>query len=151
MQRKKTDENASLLNHIYHTAQLRLDAVQMLLPQVRNEPPLRRQAERQKEDYLFIAEKTKQMLRDSGRMPDSERFLKKAVSLGSLRMNTFANKTPAHIAKVMITGTEAGISDMTKNLNLFDGAEIPTKKLAEEYILNEQKNIDALRLHTWHA
>ena len=151
MQRKNLDENASLLNHIYKTTQLRLDAAQMILPQVWNEPSLRRQVERQKSDYLTLAEKTKQMLRDGGRMPDSERFLKKAVLRSSIRMNTFANRKPTHMAKVMISSTAAGISEMTKSLNRLDGAEISTKKLAEDYILNEQKNIDALKKPTWYA
>ena len=66
-------------------------------------------------------------------------------------MNTLANKKPTHMAKVIISSTAAGISEMTKSLNRLDGAEISTKKLAEDYILNEQKNIDALKKPTWYA
>ncbi len=57
------------------------------------------------------------------------------------------NKNTSHIAEMMINGTTMGIIDMTKRLNELDDADAGAKKLAEDYIVNEQQNIENLKKH----
>jgi len=65
----------------------------------------------------------------------------------SIRLNTMMNKKPEHIAELMITGTAMGIIDVNKKLNRFDGADTEVKKMAEDFLTNEQRNIDELKRH----
>jgi len=140
------DENTSLLEEIYKTTKMGLEATQLIIPKVHSKQ-LRQKITNQKSDYQDIAAKAKQMLREDGRMPKPERAVQKAVLRGSIQMNTMLDQTPSHIAKLMINGTTMGIVDVTKHLNRFDGADTEVKKLAEDYIINEQKNIDELKKH----
>lgn len=140
------DENTSLLEEIYKTTKMGLEATQLIIPKVHSKQ-LRQKITNQESDYQDIAAKAKQMLREDGRMPKPERAVQKAVLRGSIRMNTMLDQTPSHIAKLMINGTTMGIVDVTKHLNRFDGADTEVKKLAEDYIINEQKNIDELKKH----
>lgn len=140
------DENTSLLEEIYKTTKMGLEATQLIIPKVHSKQ-LRQKITNQESDYQDIAAKAKQMLREDGRMPKPERAVQKAVLRGSIQMNTMLDQTPSHIAKLMINGTTMGIVDVTKHLNRFDGADTEVKKLAEDYIINEQKNIDELKKH----
>lgn len=140
------NENASLLEEIYKTTKMGLEATQLMIPKVHNQQ-LRQKMKDQESDYQGIAAKAKQMLRSDGRMPKPEKTMQKAILRGSIQINTMLNQTPSHIAKLMINGTTMGIVDITKNLNRLDGADIEVKKLAEDYIINEQKNIDELKKH----
>lgn len=140
------DENTSLLEEIYKTTKMGLEATQLIIPKVHSKQ-LRQKITNQESDYQDIAAKAKQMLRQDGRMPKPERAVQRAVLRGSIQMNTMLDQTPSHIAKLMINGTTMGIVDVTKHLNRFDGADTEVKKLAEDYIINEQKNIDELKKH----
>ncbi len=40
-----------------------------------------------------------------------------------------------------------GIIDVNKKLNRFDGADTEVKKMAEDFLTNEQRNIDQLKRH----
>lgn len=57
------------------------------------------------------------------------------------------NKKPDHIAEIMINGTTMGIIDMTKKLNQLDYADAGAKQLAEDYLTNEQQNIEIMKKH----
>lgn len=140
------NENVNLLDEIYKATKMGLKATQMIIPKVHNEP-LREQIERQGENYKGMAVKAKEMLRNTGRMPRGVDEMKEAMLWGSIQVNTMMNKKPVHIAEIMISGTTMGIIDMTKKLNQLDTADAGSKKLAEEYIANEQKNIEELKKH----
>lgn len=140
------NENASLLEEIYKTTRMGLEATQLMIPKVQN-PLLRNKIEDQAAEYRNIGTQAKQMLRSDGRMPRPEKAVQKAILHGSIQLNTLMNQSSSHIAKLMINGTNMGISDITKNLNRLDGADTEVKKLAENYIMGEQKNIDELKKH----
>jgi len=140
------DENANLLKEIYKATKMGLKATQMIIPKVHDEP-LREQIERQGEDYKGMAVKAESMLKNAGETPHSGDEIKEAMLWGSVQLNTIINKKPTHIAEIMISGTTMGIIDMTKKLNELDTADAGSKKLAEEFIQNQQKSIDELKKH----
>lgn len=140
------DENANLLKEIYKATKMGLKATQLIIPKVHDEP-LREQIERQGEDYKGIAVKAESMLKKTGEKPHSKCEIKEAMLWGAVQMNTIVNKKPTHIAEIMISGTTMGIIDMTKKLNELDTADAGSKKLAEEFIQNQQKSIDELKKH----
>lgn len=140
------DENANLLDEIYKATKIGLKATQMIIPMVHSEP-LRKQIESQSEGYKGMAIKANEMLRNSGRMPKGRAEFKEAMLWSSIQANTALNKKPAHIAEIMINSTTMGITDMAKKLNQLDAADPGSKKLAEDFIANEQKNIEELNKH----
>jgi 4-hydroxyphenylpyruvate dioxygenase-like putative hemolysin len=140
------NENANLLNEIYKATKMGLKATQIIIPKVHDEP-LREHIERQGDNYKGMSAKAQEMLQNTGEMPKGQDEMKEAMLWGSITVNTMINKKPTHIAEMMISGTTMGIIDMTKKLNELDAADAGSKKLAEEYIANEQKNIEELKKH----
>ena len=139
-------ENENLLEEVYKATKMGLEATQIVIPKVHDES-LREQIERQGKNYKGMATKAKAMLRHDGRLPEEEDAMKKAMLWGSIQMSTIVNSSPKHITEMMINGTTMGIVDMTKKLNSLDDADAGARKLAEEYISNEQQNIEDLKKH----
>lgn len=140
-------QNKNLLEEIYKATKMGLEATQLIIPKVHNES-LREQIEQQGENYKGMNTKAKSMLRKDGFLPDDDdETIKEVMLRSSIKMNTLVNKKPSHIAEMMINGTTTGIVDMTKRLNELDDADAGAKKLAEEYIANEQQNIENLKKH----
>ncbi len=137
-------ENENLLEEIYKATKMGLDATRLVIPKVHDESLLK-QIELQKKNYEGMNAKAKAMLREEGRLPEEETALKKAILRSSIKVNTLVNKKTSHIAEMMINGSTMGIVDMTKKLNDLDDADAGAKKLAEEYIANDQKNIENLK------
>ena len=139
-------ENENLLEEIYQATNMGLEATRMVIPKVHDES-LREDIERQGENYKGMATKAKEMLHHNGQLPKEEDPVKKAMLWGSIQMSTLVNTKPRHIAEMMINGTTMGIVDITKKLNELDDADAGAKTLAEEYLANEQKNIEDLKKH----
>jgi len=139
-------ENKNLLDEIYKATKMRLEATQLVIPKV-HDKSLRDQIEQQCKGYRGMNLKAKAMLREDGRLPEEEDSIKKVMLWGNLKINTLVNKKPDHIAEVMINSTATGIADMTKRLNELDDSDAGAKRLAEDYIVNEQKNIENLEKH----
>ena len=140
------NENSALLNGIYKTTSIGMEATKLIFSNVKDRH-LRRQVAQQYFDYKTTSHKVKNLLHYNGGFPQHEDNFKKAMIRSSIRLNTIMNKKPEHIAELMITGTAMGIIDVNKKLNRFDGADTEVKKMAEDFLTNEQRNIDELKRH----
>lgn len=140
------EQNQKLLEEIYQATAMGLEATELILPKVDDES-LREEIERQGEDYKGMNAKTERMLSKVGREPVKKSPMQKAMLWGSVQMSTLMNSKPDHIAELMINGTTMGIIDMTKRLNDLKYADAGAKKLAEEFISNQQKSIENLKKH----
>lgn len=139
----KDDKNL-ILRELYRTSKMGMEAAEIILPKVKNRN-LRTRIAEQDRHYIRTMEKTRELLSKEGeeRMPRnkaSERMLR-----SSIRMNTMFNSVPGHIAEMMVQGTVMGIISMNKALNNSPDDSLANKMLAEEFLKNEEKNIDALK------
>ena len=66
---------------------------------------------------------------------------------GSIQMHTLKDSSPEHIAELMVNGTNMAIVDMIKTVNDAENEEPNTKKLAQSYIDQEEKNLEELKKH----
>lgn len=137
-------ENENLLEEVYKATQMGLEATEAILPKV-HDPSLKDQIEKQRINYQGMNLKAKAMLREEGEKPPKEKLTQKAVLKSSVTMKTLTNHSSSHIAELMINGTTMGITDMTKKLNRLDYSDAGAKELAEDYLSNEQQNIDNLK------
>lgn len=138
-------ENADILNEVYKASSMGIKAVEILLPKV-HDGKMQSQIRKQQQSYETTAHKAAQMLQKKGQAPDSgTKPVQKAMLWGSIQMNTLANSTSEHIADMMIQGTTMGIVDMQKRLNELPQADSDSRQLAENFLKDEQQNIDELK------
>ena len=62
-----------------------------------------------------------------------------------INFNTLLNKTPSHIAAMIIQGSTMGIVDVTKRLKEYKEANKDISDLANQLLVFEQQNIEEMK------
>lgn len=137
-------ENEEILEEICKTAKMGLDATEIILPKIQQDS-LKKQISAQQNGYKEIHRKAKAMLREEGYLPEQEKIGKKVMLRGSIRTNTLFDRTPSHVAEMMINGTTMGIINITKKLNRLDYADAGAKALAEDCLDRMKQDIEDLK------
>lgn len=135
-----------LADELYKISRMGMEATEIVLPKVENDE-LKEQIARQNSGYKNLAQRSKELLRQSGKEPKEERSAEKWMLRSSARLGTLLNKSSAHIAEMMINGSAMGIINITKTMNRSPGEDGQAKDLAGEYLAAEQRNIDDLKKH----
>ena len=142
MERRKV----RLADELYRISRMGMEATEIVLPKVEDDE-LRERIAHQNAGYKSFAERSKDLLRKSGKEPEEERGVAKLMLRGSARLGTLLNRSSGHIAELMINGSAMGIIEMTRKLNRSSGEDGQAKELAGEYLATEEKNIESLKKH----
>jgi len=103
---KKTEE---ALAEIYRNAQLALESISDITPQV-DDQEVKEELARQHEIYEQFSAKAQMLARDMDLELKEPNVMKKMMMWGSIKMNTLTDNSRAHIADMMVQGTVMGIT-----------------------------------------
>ena len=106
-QDKKQTEEA--LAEIYRNAQLALQSIADILPQV-EAYDIQNELKAQHEEYERFSAKATMLAKDLGIEVKEPNPFKKAMMWGSIKMSSMMNNSPSHIADMMVQGTVMGIN-----------------------------------------
>lgn len=104
--KKKTEE---ALAEIYRNAQLALESINDILPQVEDEGT-KNELLRQHEEYEKFAARAACLAKDMDLELKEPNFMKKAMMWSSIKMSTLTDNSRSHIADMMVQGTVMGIN-----------------------------------------
>ena len=107
---KQTEE---ALAGIYRNAQLALQSIVDITPQVDDEE-VKEELSRQHEEYERFSARAAVLAKDLGIELKEPNPFKKAMMWGSIKMNTLTDNSRAHIADMMIQGTVMGVTSLRK-------------------------------------
>lgn len=111
--KKKTEE---ALAEVYRNAQLALQSISNILPEVEDEQT-RKELSAQHEEYEQFSAKAAILAKNLGLELKEPNPMKKAMMWGSIKMNTLTDNSRSHIAEMMLQGTVMGISALRSTLN----------------------------------
>ena len=133
---KKTEE---ALAEIYRNAQLALQSIADILPQVDDEE-VKAELHAQHEEYERFSAKASVLAKDKGIELKEPNVFKKMMMWGSIKMNTLTDNSRAHIADMMVQGTVMGIDALRKTASelAVDGDD-DILALLDEMITQEEK------------
>ena len=104
--RKKSEE---VLAEIYRNANLAMDSINDILPQVdRNE--MKEELLFQHEGYAKMAAQASKLAKDRGVQLKEPGMMKKAMMWSSIKMSSMMDGSTSHIAEMMVRGTVMGIT-----------------------------------------
>ncbi len=104
--KKKTEE---ALAEIYRNAQLALQSISNILPEV-EDTETRAELTAQHEEYEKFSAKAAILAKNMGLELKEPNMMKKAMMWGSIKMNTMTDNSRSHIAEMMVQGTVMGIT-----------------------------------------
>ena len=137
-------ENQKLLQELYHTTNMGIEASQMVLQKVKNQG-MKRALRAQQNSYRKIAEQSARMLAEDDQSPRPESLMQKMALWGSVQMNTIRDSTTPHLAEMLIQGSNMGIINVTRELNRLPDSDAGARQLAEEYLQSDQAHIETMK------
>ena len=113
---KKAEE---VLAEIYRNAQLALQSISNILPQVEDEE-IRTELLAQHEAYEQFSAKAAVLAKDKGIELKEPNPFKKAMMWSSIKMSSMADNSRAHIADMMVQGTVMGNTSLRTSASEFE-------------------------------
>mgnify|MGYP003298048267 CR=1 FL=1 len=146
MENEKYKQTEEALAEIYRNAQLALQSISNILPQV-DDSETRAQLEEQHEEYERFSAKAAILAKNKGIELKEPNPFKKAMMWGSIKMNTMTDNSRSHIAEMMIKGATMGITEATKLLRESENSSCSEEalSLARRLIKYEEESIDRLK------
>jgi len=133
-----------LLEEIYQNANAGIYSIDTLLPKVADS--------RVTEELISyqgklgrIAQDARQMMAQKALDPAEAGVMSKMGIWTGVQMNTLQDKTPSHIADMVIRGNTIGITKMTREMNRTPDQDPRIRKLGEELINTQRRNIETLK------
>ncbi len=136
--------NTEMLNFVFQNSQMGVDTIKQLMGIVEDED-FKKVLESQYKEYKEISTAVRTELNNSGQDEKGLGTLEKIRTYLMINMQTLTNKTPSHIAEMMIIGSNMGIIDAIKNLKRYKYAEKNVIGLMERLLKFEEENVNQLK------
>ena len=111
--RKQTEE---ALAEIYRNAELALQSISNILPQV-EDFDIKKELTAQHEEYERFSAKAAMLAKDMDLELKEPNPMKKVMMWGSIKMSSMADNSRSHIADMMVQGTVMGITALRTTAN----------------------------------
>lgn len=138
------DGNIELLNYIYQNSEMGKDTLTQLIKMTTDEN-FKNNLQSQLNEYNSIFNEADEKLKSNNKESKSIGTLTKVSTYISINFNTLINKTPSHMAEMLIQGSTMGIIDITKKIKEYKSQDQKILGLANKLLQFEQKNIDELK------
>lgn len=138
--------NIEMLNYIYKNAQMGQSSINHLLDIVKDNSKFKNLLDNQYAEYKTIYDTAEKSLNKLGYEAKSSNTFKKFEIYMMIDIKTLKNKTPDHVAEMLIQGSTMGIIQITRRLKEYeDKVDKSVKKLAEKLLSIEQHNVEECR------
>lgn len=138
------NENLELLKFIYQNSEMGVRTISQLLD-IAEGKEFRKQLETQLKEYEKINKKAEKLLHENGCDEEGLSALEKIRTYLMINMQTLNDKSPSHIAEMLIVGSNMGIIDATKNLRKYKDAKEEIIELMEQLLETEEENVQKLK------
>lgn len=136
--------NAELLNFIYQNSQMGVHTIQQLVDIVEDEN-FKRHLDSQFHEYEEIHNAAKAMLNKNGFDEKGISTFDKVKTYLMINMQTLTDKSPSHIAEMLILGSNMGVINAVKNIKKYKDADPEILDLMERLLRFEENNIQQLK------
>ena len=113
-------DNTKLLQSIYQNAQMGVRTLEQMLG-FTEEGPLKKHMEAQLHGYRDLAAEAESLLKKTGSVPLGLNAFEKARTTVTVSMESLTDKSPSHLAEMLLIGSNMGVIDALKNLRRFEG------------------------------
>ena len=136
--------NAELLNFVYQNSQMGVETIEQLTDIVQDEE-FKKHLGSQLNEYKQIHSDAKKMLNESGYDEKGIGAMEKLKTYLMINIQTMIDKTPSHIAEMLILGSNMGIINAVKNLKKYQDAQPNIVSLMERLLKFEENNVQQLK------
>lgn len=139
-------DNTELLKDIYQDAKMGEETLKTLLKTIES-GQIKSDLQAQMAGYAEFYGKAQKELAKLHADPEEVGPLTKASSFLGVKMNAMLDRSPSHMAEMTIQGSTMGIVSTTESLNRHPEAGKEAKRLANDVLSFEQKNIERMKAY----
>lgn len=137
--------NVELLNYVYQNSQMGIKTIKQLLDIV-EDLQFKKHLELELKEYEEINRDAKILLNNHNFDEKGIGMLNKISTYLMINIKTLLNKTPSHIAEMMILGSNMGIIEAIKDIRKYEGeAEKDILQLMKKLLKFEEENVEKLK------
>lgn len=140
----ETNRTAEFLNKVYQNAHMASESITTVAQKVQNQNLLA-DLQTQHQQYTAISSKATTELAKSNELPSEKGFMAQVSAWSGIQMNTMLDKSPDHIAEMMIQGSMMGIIDMTRTIKQYNDIPHNIKALGYELVTIEENNVQRMK------
>lgn len=138
--------NIEMLNYIYKNAQMGQNSINHLLEIIKDDSKFKNLLNSQFNEYKAIFDESEKALKEHGYEPKGNSTIQKFETYMMIDMKTLTNKTPDHVAEMLIQGSTMGVIQITRRLKDYTGSiDKNVQRLAEKLLSTEQHNVEECR------
>ena len=138
------EEGNALLRFVHKNAEMGKGTIPQVLD-VTADPDLRVTLAEQLQEYTSISSKAEALLERRGCEVRDPSNMRDFVSGMMIKMKTMSDKSPSHIAEMMIQGSTMGTIQMTRRLHSCEAADEEAISLARRLLKTEENNIEQMK------
>ncbi len=137
-------EEIEVLKDIQKNTHMAMKAIDTIASKVYDDD-LALQLSRQSLKYSAIHNEAVDRILEERAMPIHGNAIEEAMLVGGIHMNTILNTSSSHIAELMIQGSNRGLTNMWKTMNMHPEAKGKSMEIAKELMDFEEKSIEILK------
>ena len=138
------EQTEKLLQSIVENARMGIYACEQLLEKS-DDFEIRKEIMLEKQHYSEIARDAEQRMYENGIEPRPEGMMQRMGMWMGMQMNTISDRSPAHLADMLIQGATMGIVEMTKARNSNPDASGDAQGIASDFIIKQQDAVERLK------
>ena len=139
-------DDTALLKDIYQDAKMGEETLKTLLKTIES-GQIKSDLQAQMAGYAEFYGKAQKELAKLHADPEEVGPLTKASSFLGVKMNAMLDRSPSHVAEMTIQGSTMGIVSTTESLNKHPEAGREAKRLANDVLAFEQRNIERMKTY----
>lgn len=138
------NQTHQLLQAIVENARTGADACDQLLTRT-DDIEVRRELMLERQQYQEAARDAETRLYNQGIEPKPQGAMARAGMWMGMQLNTLTDRSPSHIADMVIQGATMGVVDLTKARNSYPDADADAQGIAAALITCQQEAIERLK------
>lgn len=139
----QTSQTTTLLNTIFQNAQMGVDSTQRLIELVEDKTFLSvliAQRNRYQDIYDQVLQMADQELK-------GQKTINKISTNMMINLQTIKDKSPSHLAGMMVQGNTMGVIDITKALRENSAADAPVLALGNQLLEMQKNNVEEMKTY----
>lgn len=143
---KNMDEkNLKILKEIHKATKMGMDSISFVSEKL-DDNKLKDNLSFQYTQYGQVMDRVNKLYENYGEIPEDKNVMNTIMGWTGVQMNTLKDKTPSHIAEIMIEGTTMGIIEGRKLLNNeAEQASKDVRDLLNNFVTFQENNVEQLK------
>ena len=139
------ENNLKILKEIHKATKMGMDSISFVAEKL-DDNKLKDNLSFQYTQYGQVMDRVNKLYENYGEIPEDKNVMNTIMGWTGVQMNTLSDKSPSHIAEMMIEGTTMGIIEGRKLMNNdADQASKDVKDLLNNFVTFQENNVEQLK------